>query len=74
MKFAEKDRFPETMYPTQTDTQEESGMQTSRLLELTTMEQLEEQRYALDASDQAKLNVPSNLDLTPAGRRCFFMI
>ena len=62
------------MYPTQTDTPEESGMQTSRLVELTTMEQLEEQRYALDASDQAKLKVPSNLDFTPAGRRCFFMI
>lgn len=39
VRFAERDRFPETTYPTQTDIQEESGMRTSRLYELMTTEQ-----------------------------------
>ena len=31
VKFVEKDRFPEIMYPIQTDIQEENGMQIFRL-------------------------------------------
>lgn len=45
-KFAEKVKFPEIMYPTQTDTHEESGMQIFRLLESTIMVLLEKQRFA----------------------------
>ena len=36
----------EIMYPTQTDTHEESGMQIFRLLESTIMVLLEKQRFA----------------------------
>lgn len=60
MKYAEKDRFPEIMCPTQTDTLEESGMQIFSQLESMITELYEKPRCVLDVLDQAKLNVPSN--------------
>ena len=73
VKFVVRVRFQETMYPIQTDIQEENGMQTSRLLESMTTEQLEEPTCAQDASDQTKSTVPSNLKKSePAYAGSFF--
>ena len=61
VKFVVRVRFQEILYPTQTDTQEESGMLTFRESESMITELLEELMYAQDASDQTKSTVPSNL-------------
>jgi hypothetical protein len=49
VKYAAKDKFPETMFPTPTDTPEENGMQTSRRCVFWMQEQSEKQKYALVA-------------------------
>lgn len=51
MRFAEKDRFLEIMYPIQIDTLEENGMQTFRELRSMKMEQLELLMFVQGASD-----------------------
>ena len=60
VKFVVRVRFQETMYPTQTDIQEESGMLTFRESESMITELLEELTYAQDASDLTRSTVPSN--------------
>lgn len=53
-KYAEKVKFPATMFPIQTDTLEESGMLIFKMSESRKKAGLERLKYALDALDQTK--------------------
>ena len=54
MKYAEKVKFPVTMFPIQTDTLEESGTLTYKMSELKMKTESERLKYARDASGQTK--------------------